>query len=561
METRKGEVITRQEIDAMDEEGLLALVRRHANLLGERFPKKRDQFYCPDILDEPHLLRKLYRLDRERFIGMVLEQNKREYISGGRWAAVLLSQGETLPEEVLRRQEQVMSKTLTRVEEHTCTNGRGYEWSETLEHTTSLAIESALFLEVSEQARRLWQEHRYFYQKTRCDQLSQAMALREFWLGVSHTDSARVFYELGWSPLDVMLSFLLASPYRPAVDPDCAADAARRDPETAAKLMNQDNYKQYLGDQLHPSYFADMARTWRDVLYLQYRWPDLAPLEQGHRLKKADAHCRLVLERLRDPEWPRREFERNLEKAGLLPSKVLLDWDSPKLAKLQRLTLTKAMVCHYQWRAADLRSALAPSPKPELFTALVWGLYWENQLEAVFLLDRDGTAWGEDGERLTLPEHARIGLVVPAELTEKQRKTWKKRLKETGGKPPIRQLAIQPQPPEWERFEGAVTKHITIYTAAGKWGLDMGDPRPAHCRTDLLDPLHSYGARISFEQVWNGPEYNEEDVSVSGVVFFRLDPLPFDDCLPQRAKVSPQELPARFACLAGAAFRQLAGLK
>ena len=34
METRKGEVITRQEIDAMDEEGLLALVRRHANLLG-----------------------------------------------------------------------------------------------------------------------------------------------------------------------------------------------------------------------------------------------------------------------------------------------------------------------------------------------------------------------------------------------------------------------------------------------------------------------------------------------------------------------------------------------
>ena len=164
----------------MDEEELLALVRRHANLLGERFPKKRDQFYCPDILDEPHLLRKLYRLDREQFIGMVLLQNQREYISGGRWAAVLLSQGETLPEEVLRRQEQVMSKTLTRVEEHTCTNGRGYEWNETLEHTTALAIESALFLEVSEQARRLWQEHRYFYRKTRCDQRSQAMALRAF---------------------------------------------------------------------------------------------------------------------------------------------------------------------------------------------------------------------------------------------------------------------------------------------------------------------------------------------------------------------------------------------
>ena len=79
METRRGEVITRREIDAIDEEELPALVRRHAKLLGERFPRKRDQFYCPDILDEPHLLRKLYRLNRLEIKHMKYRENALHY--------------------------------------------------------------------------------------------------------------------------------------------------------------------------------------------------------------------------------------------------------------------------------------------------------------------------------------------------------------------------------------------------------------------------------------------------------------------------------------------------
>lgn len=564
MDTKKGEMITRWEIDAMGEDELLSLVRRHAKLLGERFPKRAERFYCPDILDEPHLLRKLYRLNRERFIGMVVEQNKREYIAGGRWAAVLLSMGEELPQEVLRRQEQVMAKKLTTVEECTCNNGRGYEWKEVREHTTALAMESTLFLEVSEQARQLWarQYGCYVYRKTRCEHLAQAMVLRKAWLNASHLDTAKVFYSLGWPPLDVMLAYLLGgiSPYIPAVDPDCAADAARRDPRTAVRLMDQDNYKEYFGDQLHPSYFADMAQTWREVLYLQYSWPDLMSLEKGHRLKKADAHCKLTLAQLRNPDWRRRDFEEALRKAGLLAAEIPLDWDSPKLAKVQRLALTQAMVCHYQWWAADLLATLAASSKPEIFTALVWGIYREDRLVSAFLLNEHGIARGEDGKPLALPEDARIGLVVPAELTKRQLALWKKRLKETGGKPAIRQLALPAQLPKWEDFEGAVTKHITVYTVAGKWGLDMG-ALPVHCRADLLDPLRSYGARITFETVWNGPEYSEEDVSIFDVTFFRMDSLPFDDCLPPRAVAPPEELPARFVSLAGAAFRQLAGLK
>lgn len=151
---------------------------------------------------------------------------------------------------------------------------------------------------------------------------------------------------------------------------------------------------------------------------------------------------------------------------------------------MQRLALTRAMVYHYQWRAGDLLAAMAASPKPEIFTGLIWGIYRENRLETVFLLTENGIARGEDEEPLALPKNASIGLVVPAELTKQQLALWKRRLKDVGGKPPIRQTALPAQPPKWEDFEGAVTRHITLYTASGKWGLDMG-PLPVHCRAGL----------------------------------------------------------------------------
>lgn len=564
METRDGAVITRREIDAMSDQELMALVRRHAKLLGERFPKKRQNFFCPDIQDEPALLRKLYQLDPERFVRLVLEQNKREYLAGGHWAAVLLSQGGTLPEEVLRIQERNMATSLTKVEEHTCSNGRGYEWKETHEFTTALVLEPTLFWEVSEKARAAWRDwyDRYYYQSTKSKQLAEAFGLREAWLGSSHTDSAQVLYGLGWKPLDVMLAYLLGvlSDYYPSVDPDCAIDAARRDPETAVKLMDSDQYKTLLKDQFHPSYYVEMAQVWRELLYLQYGWTDRAPLEKGHRLKKADTHCKLILKRLDTPDWLRREFEEELKKAGLLSSETPPDWNSSKLAKLQRLTLTRAMVCHYLWRAEELLAALTGTPNPEIFTALVWGIYRENKLETIFLLDKTGAARGENGEPFVLPNDAQVGLIVPAELTKKQLTLWKKRLKETGNKPLIRQLSLPVQLPKWEDFEGTETKHITIYTVSGKWGLNLG-PLSKHCRADLQDPIHGFGARIWFDDVWNGPEYNDEDVPINSVSFYRMDPLPFEDYLPQRAMVPPEQLPARFVSLAGAAFRQLAGLK
>ena len=95
MEREELPPITRREIDALDRNALLSLARRHAKLLGKPYPKRMEEFYCPRILDEPRLLQRLCGFGVEAFTELVLEQSRRDYIAGGRWAAVLLSQGGT----------------------------------------------------------------------------------------------------------------------------------------------------------------------------------------------------------------------------------------------------------------------------------------------------------------------------------------------------------------------------------------------------------------------------------------------------------------------------------
>lgn len=170
-----------------------------------------------------------------------------------------------------------------------------------------------------------------------------------------------------------------------------------------------------------------------------------------------------------------------------------------------------------------------------------------------FLLDSLGNAQDENSDEMPLSMDAQIGLVVPAELSKQKLALWKKRVKACGVKPFIRQLSISPVPNSPEDYEGVVTKHITIYSAAGKWGMEMGN-LPKHCRADLIDSLHGYGARISFDPLWDGSEYNGDEELILGVSFYRLGRLPFGDYLPKRAVVQPEELPPRFVSIAGAAF-------
>ena len=118
-------VITRRMVDAMEAGELLALTRRHAELLGERFPRRAEHFYAPEITDLPHLLRRLYRMDPEGFREMVGEQCGRDYLAGRLWAAVLLSHGGTLPEGALRRLERTLPEALLKVEEKELNGPKG----------------------------------------------------------------------------------------------------------------------------------------------------------------------------------------------------------------------------------------------------------------------------------------------------------------------------------------------------------------------------------------------------------------------------------------------------
>lgn len=323
--------------------------------------------------------------------------------------------------------------------------------------------------------------------------------------------------------------------------------------------MDPDQYRAYFDGELHPSYDFLMAKMWTELLYFHSGWTDRSPLEKGHRLKKTAAFYREVLEQLHCPEHPRRTFEAELRHAGLLPTEESLDWSSPKLAKRQRLALTKALVCHYLWRLRDLLDALSAG-KPEPFTALVWGLYQDNRLTTAFMLDASGATWDQNGQPVTLSAEGKVGLVSTTELDKKQLTLWKKRVKAAGGKPFIRQLSLPAAPIDFKDLEGTVTRHITIYSATGKWGMDMG-LRASHCRADLTDPLHGYGARVQFDRVWNGSEYNSNDVTILGTEFYHMDAIPFGDCIPLRAVVPPESLPPRFTVAASAAFRQLAGIK
>ena len=214
-----------------------------------------------------------------------------------------------------------------------------------------------------------------------------------------------------------------------------------------------------------------------------------------------------------------------------------------------------------QWAALSPQyAAAAAAVSGEALTGLLWGVYAGDRLTRAFLLDGQGDACGEDGGALKLSPEDRVGIVTPEELTRKQLGLWKKRLKAAGAKPLIRQLSLPAEAPDFGAFEDVVTRNITVFTAAGKWGMDMPH-QPSHCRADLLDPLHGYGARIWFERIWSGSEYSCDEAAIRGVCFYRMDGAAFRDYLPRRALVPPEAVPRRFAVLAGAAFRQVSGLK
>ena len=226
MEKDRKTAITNAEIDAMTNEELLRLAKLRGPYIGRWSRSVKEDHYHDRVLDVPHFLRRLLQVHPKQFTRTLA---KLAYPESAQWSAVALSQG--LGVHNLAVMERDMPPKLARVEVKEM-RGSGGPYQLVMEHSYSLS--SALLLEVSAAARQIWTDQypQYRFQKTRCDQLAAAMVLRECWLQKSHGETARLFYQLGWKPLDVMLAWLIGdyTTFGESIDPACAAEAAREDP-------------------------------------------------------------------------------------------------------------------------------------------------------------------------------------------------------------------------------------------------------------------------------------------------------------------------------------------
>ena len=174
MEKNRKTAITNAEIDAMTNEELLQLAKTRGQYIDRWTYGFQEDHYCDRVLDVPHFLRRLIQVHPKQFTRALA---KLSYPNSAQWSAVALSQG--LGVHNLSVMERSMPPKLARVEVKDM-RGSGGPYQLVMEHSYSLR--SALLLEVSAVARKIWTDQypQYRFQKTRCDHLAKAMVMREY---------------------------------------------------------------------------------------------------------------------------------------------------------------------------------------------------------------------------------------------------------------------------------------------------------------------------------------------------------------------------------------------
>ena len=196
---------------------------------------------------------------------------------------------------------------------------------------------------------------------------------------------------------------------------------------------------------------------------------------------------------------------------------------------------------------------------------LLWGNYRNGALQAAFALKEDKSVMDGKGEAISLEsfsgETGRIGLVHPEELTETERKFWKKYAGKEKWKQPFPQLKIPACQGQYDlsAFSGIQVTQLFMITAAGKWGLYQGSDKNQYMSYHMADLLHGYGAQLIFDGIWRGPEYGPEIITIDKVIFYRFRHFLTWDHVPESLICTPEELPARFVSTALAAFRAIIG--
>ena len=108
-------------------------------------------------------------------------------------------------------------------------------------------------------------------------------------------------------------------------------------------------------------------------------------------------------------------------------------------------------------------------------------------------------------------------------------------------------------------FTGIQVTQLFMITAAGKWGLYQGSGRNQYMSYHMADLLHGYGAQLTFDGIWRGPEYGPEIITIDKVIFYRFRHFLLWDHVPESLVCAPEELPARFVSTAMTAFQGIIG--
>lgn len=112
----------------------------------------------------------------------------------------------------------------------------------------------------------------------------------------------------------------------------------------------------------------------------------------------------------------------------------------------------------------------------------------------------------------------------PEELTETERKFWKKYAGKEKWKQPFPQLKIPACQGQYDlsAFSGIQVTRLFMITAVGKWGLYQGSDKNQYMSYHMADLLHGYGAQLIFDGIWREPEYGPEIITIDKVIFYRF---------------------------------------
>jgi hypothetical protein len=564
-EDQYGAIVSAKRLSAMGKDELIRFAWGDLNKTGFH------RYHPIKSADNIFLVYKIYRDAHEEFFGIAAKLLKSAHPLDARsWIAVALRHGEG--QDLLNELEPNLLHLLHsrdaremegRDEESRRLNDSSYD---------SYYTADWLLFDHSESTRQYLMEMyaNRITNKGRLNLFNAFLDGRLDCLGISHTESVKKLAGIGWDTNDLLLGFASTNMrmYVPPVDSHAVAALVEEHPKDALWLCDKKNMESVFRDY-HIGRVEDMRFAWIDYLFKYCAYHDCTLLEKGKndKSRKFKNFCIELLSDIHNPDFLIKQFEKNLQEAGVLHStEVRPDKEDKKFEKKCRAALISAYTSHYLWDGDDFQRSF--SDLEDIRNSLLWGIYVNDKLIQAFIYQENSPV-DESGAAIVLKPGDKLGIVHAIELNADQRKSWKQRFK--GSKQAIPQLSTpigeiaegDMEGKIIKKYFGAVSKHITIVGTAGKWGLTGNDNNGVFRSYHLLDPVHMIGAQISFDRFWSGPEYNSDDEVIRDAVFYRMHPRGFQygDIIPESAILHPNEVSKRFVSTAIAVFDSISGVK